>query len=247
VSDDHFSGVARDYARYRPTYPAALFAGVARAAPGRRAAWDCATGAGQAAAGLAAHFERVVASDRSLRLLREAPRHPRVRYVAARAEASPLATGSVDLITVAQALHWFDVPAFYDEVRRVLAPGGVLAVWTYDTIRLAPPALDDAVQRLYRERLGGYWPAERAAVEGRYRSLPFPFAPVPAPQVAMTARWSRAELLGYLRTWSAAERFRAARGVDPVSLVEPEIAAVWPADEERVAVRWPLTMRLGRR
>jgi SAM-dependent methyltransferase len=247
VSDDHFSGVAREYARYRPTYPAALFVGVARAAPHRRSAWDCATGAGQVAVGLAAHFERVVASDQSLPLLREAPRHARVRYVVARAEASPLGTASVAAITVAQALHWFDVPAFYDEVRRVLAPGGVLAVWTYGTIRLAPPALDDAVQRLYRERLGAYWPPERTVVERGYRSLPFPFAPIATPRATMTARWSRAELLGYLRTWSAAQRFRAARGVDPVALAEPEIAAAWPPGEERVSVRWPLTLRLGRR
>lgn len=239
--------MAREYARYRPTYPAALYTGVAHAAPRRHVAWDCATGAGQAAVGLAAHFERVVATDLSPRLLREAPHHARVRYLVARAEAAPLASASVDLVTVAQALHWFDVSAFYDEVRRVLAPGGMLAVWTYGTVRLAPPALDDAVQRLYHERLGAYWPAERALVDGGYHSLPFPFAPVAAPRVAMTARWSRAELLGYVRTWSAVERFRASRGVDPVALVEPEIAAAWPPDQERVTVRWPLTLRLGRR
>jgi len=246
VSADHFSAVARDYARYRPSYPATLFAELARVAPGRRAAWDCATGTGQAATGLAAHFDRVVGTDLSPSLVRAAPRHPGVWYVAARAEASPLPAGWADLVTVAQALHWLDLPAFYDEARRVLAPGGVLAVWTYDTVRLEPPGLDEAVQRLYRNRLGGYWPPERALVETGYRSLPFPFAPLEAPRVAMTASWSLGELLGYLRTWSAVERFRAARGVDPVALAEPEIAAAWPLDRDRVAARWPLTVRLGR-
>jgi SAM-dependent methyltransferase len=247
VSADHFSAVARDYGRYRPSYPAALFAALAQVAPACRAAWDCATGTGQAALGLAQYFARVVATDLSPPLVRAAPRHPRVGYVAARAEASPLPAGWADLVTVAQALHWLDLPAFYDEARRVLAPGGVLAVWTYDTVRLELPGLDAAVQRLYRNRLRGYWPAERALVETGYRSLPFPFAPVEAPRVAMTAQWSRAELLGYLRTWSATERFRAARGVDPIALAEPEIAAAWPGDRERVGVRWPLTVRLGRR
>jgi len=247
VSANHFSGVAQSYARYRPSYPAELFAALARVAPGHRAAWDCATGTGQAATGLATHFARVVATDLSPPLLHAAPRHARVRYVAARAEASPLAGGWADLVTVAQALHWFDRPAFYDEARRVLAPDGVLAVWTYDTVRLEPPGLDEAVRRLYRDRVGQYWPAERALVETGYRSLPFPFAPIAAPRVAMTAQWSLAELLGYLRTWSAVERFRAARGVDPVALAEPEIVAAWPTDRERVAARWPLTVRLGRR
>ena len=247
MSADHFSAVAHDYARYRPSYPAALFTALAGVAPGRRTAWDCATGAGEAAVGLAAYFARVAATDQSPQLLREAPRHPRVWYVAARAEASPLAAGWADLVAVAQALHWLDLAAFYDEARRVLVPGGVLAVWTYDSVRLEPPGLDQAVQRLYRNRLGAYWPAERALVETGYRSLPFPFAPLAAPDVAMTAQWSRPELFGYLRSWSATERFRAARGVDPVALAEPEIAAAWPADRDRVAVRWPLTVRLGRR
>ena len=247
MSADHFSAVARGYARFRPSYPAGLFAALAAGAPGRRTAWDCATGTGQAALGLAAHFARVVATDLSPPLLRAASPHPRVRYVAARAEASPLADGWADVVTVAQALHWFDLPRFYDEARRVLAPDGVLAVWTYGTVRLESPGLDDAVQQLYRERVGQYWPAERALVETGYRSLPFPFAPIAAPHIAMTAAWSLAELLGYLRTWSAVERFRAARGVDPVALAEPEIVAAWPADRERVVARWPLTVRVGRR
>ena len=239
--------MARNYARYRPSYPAELFAALARLAPGRRAAWDCATGTGQGAAGLAAHFAQVIATDLSPSLLHAAPRHPRVWYVAARAEASPLPAGWADLVTVAQALHWLELAAFYGEARRVLVPDGVLAVWTYDTVRLEPPGLDAAVQRLYRNRLGAYWPAERALVEQGYRSLPFPFAPVEAPRVAMTAQWSFAELLGYLRTWSAVERFRVARGVDPVALAEAEIAAAWPPDRQRVAVHWALTVRAGRR
>ncbi|HKJ76269.1 MAG TPA: class I SAM-dependent methyltransferase [Gammaproteobacteria bacterium] len=242
---DHFAPVAADYGRHRPGYPPGLFAFLADTAPGTRRAWDCATGTGQAARGLAEHFAEVRATDASAGQVEQAEGPTNVRYSVAPAEAGGLDDASADLVTVAQALHWFDLPAFYAEVRRVLRPGGLLAVWSYNLLE-AGPAVDAVIERLYRDRLGPYWPTERRHVENGYRDLPFPFRPVAAPAFAMTSEWTLAGLTGYLGTWSAVARCREAEGTDPVAEVEAALAAAWgPADTAR-PVRWPLTLRVGR-
>lgn len=245
---DHFSGHATDYAAFRPTYPPELFAWVAGLPAERRLAWDCATGSGQAAVALAEHFPRVAATDASAAQIAHAVPHPRVEYGVAPAEASGLADGSVDLVTVAQALHWFDFDRFYAEVRRVLAPGGALAVWSYDLARF-DPAVDRLVHRLARDTVGPYWPPERRWVDEEYRTLPFPFAPseqLPVPAFHLEERWDLARFAAYLRTWSAVVRFRAATGRDPVAELEEELAAAWGDPLEVKAVRWPLHVRAAR-
>ena len=218
---DHFSGHAADYARFRPDYPEALFSYLASLAPARRLAWDCATGSGQAAAGLAPRFEEVVATDASAPQIEQAPPIPRVRYAVSPAESATLPDGSVDLVTVAQALHWFDLPSFFAEVRRVLVPGGVVAVWCYDLLSIASD-IDPIVNRFYRDVVGEYWPKERSIVERGYGSLEFPFEEVeiPPPGFTMEKEWTLPDLLGYVRTWSAVRRFMAARGEDPVLALE---------------------------
>ncbi|HEY6066574.1 MAG TPA: class I SAM-dependent methyltransferase, partial [Thermoanaerobaculia bacterium] len=172
---DHFSGVAGAYAEHRPRYPDRLFEWVAGLAPRRELAWDCATGNGQAALGLADHFERVIATDASPAQIAAAVPHPRVEYRVAPAESSGLAAESADVVTVGQALHWFDRPAFYAEVRRVLRPGGVLAAWTYGHCLLGDPSADAAMRRFYSETVGPCWPPERALVDEGYRSIELPF------------------------------------------------------------------------
>ena len=172
-----FGAVAAHYAAFRPTYPAALFAWLAAESPGRTLAWDCATGSGQAALALAEHFEQVVATDVSAEQLAHAGRHPRVRYARAPAEASPLDDASADLVTVAQALQWFDLDAFFAEVDRVLRPGGLLAAWTYLLFETSPE-VDAIILRYYRETLGPYWAWERRLVEEGYASVAFPFEAV---------------------------------------------------------------------
>lgn len=243
---DHFALVSGAYADFRPTYPAALFDWLADVAPGHRLAWDCACGSGQASVDLAARFERVVASDASAGQLKGAAPHPRVEYRQAPAEASGLADGEVDLITVAQALHWFDRPRFYAEARRVLRPGGVLAVWTYGVQTLEDAAVNARVQHFYREVVGPYWPPERVLVETGYREIEFPFAESAAPAFAMTADWSLPRLLGYFRSWSATGRYRQARGEDPVLILEQVLTPLWGDPLAECTVTWPLAIRVGR-
>lgn len=240
---DHFSAAAPAYARFRPRYPAALFAWLAalRSPPG--IAFDCGTGSGQAAVALAARGFRVVASDASIDQLRQARPHPRVSYLAAAAERLPLRSRSIGLVTVAQALHWFDIEVFFQEVQRVLVDDGIVAVWTYGDLTLGPP-FDDALAPTLA-RLRRYWPPERALVAAEYRTIPFPFPELPAPTLALEHRWSLDALLGYASTWSAARPYRAAGG-DVVAELRDALAPLWPAGAA-LPVRWPMWVRIGRR
>ena len=242
---DHFSGHADRYGAFRPTYPEALFADLADLAPGRDLAWDCATGNGQAAVALAPFFREVVATDASPEQIEQARPDPKVRYLVAPAESAPLPDASADLVAVAQALHWFDLPRFYDEVRRVARPGGILAVWTYN-LHAITPEVDAVVHYFYSEVVGEFWPRERRLVEESYRSLPFPFEELAAPPFPMSARWDLAHLLGYLDTWSASQRYRARHGTDPLDLVRADLEAAWGPPEVEKEILWPLHLRIGR-
>jgi SAM-dependent methyltransferase len=242
---DHFSRIAAAYASHRPRYPAALFAWLASVAPDRGRAWDCGTGNGQAAVALAEHFEAVVATDPSTEQLAQAPRDPRVAYVAATAAAAPLATRSAALVTVAQALHWFDREPFYAEARRVLAPAGVIAVWSYALCTLGDVALDAALRHFHDETVGPFWPAERAIVNAGYAKLEFPFEEVHAPRFAMEARWTLDDLAAYVGTWSAVQRARAMTGRDPLPGLVAVLGAGWGAAGSTRLVEWPLSVRAG--
>jgi SAM-dependent methyltransferase len=241
----HFGAVAAGYARHRPTYPDALFDWLAGVAPARDHAWDCGTGNGQAALALAARFARVTATDLSEAQLARATPHPRVIYHPAPAEASGLPDASCDLVTVAQALHWFDVAAFGREASRVLVAGGVVAAWSYGLFSCAP-AVDAAVLELYGDIVGPYWPAGREHVETGYRDLALPGAPLEAPAFAIVRHWTLADLAGYLATWSAVERYRQARGADPVAMVMPRLADAWGDAAAAREIRWPLAVKASR-
>jgi ubiquinone/menaquinone biosynthesis C-methylase UbiE len=242
---DHFAPVATAYAEFRPRYPDTLFDWLAARAPAREQAWDCACGSGQATLDLARRFARVIATDASVDQLAGAPAHERVSYHVAPAEASGLADASVDLVAVAQALHWFDLPRFHAEARRVLKPGGLLAAWSYGVLTLDDPHLDALARQFHDLTLGPYWPAQRRLVERGYRDLDFPFDELAAPSFELVAHWSLPRLLGYFRSWSATARYRAAHGADPVAALAQELTARWgdPAAPRRVV--WPLALRAG--
>ncbi|MCW8908591.1 MAG: class I SAM-dependent methyltransferase [Sedimenticola sp.] len=244
---DHFSGQADSYAHYRPGYPSTLFDYLADRAPARTLAWDCATGSGQAACELAKRFRKVIASDASQAQIDAAISCTGVEYRVARAEQSGLDTASVDLVTVAQALHWFDLEAFYREVERILRPSGLLAVWSYNLLRINPP-VDRLIDRFYRETLADYWPPERKQVEEGYAEIDFPFrAEADLPCFDMSTEWSLPQLIGYLGTWSATSRYREATGQDPLQPLAAELQGIWGEAETRHRVRWPLSLRLGYR
>lgn len=242
---DHFSRGARDYARYRPDYPEELFAFLAGLVPHRRSAWDCATGSGQAAISLARHFESVFATDASLDQIASALRQPGVHYAAAAAETAPFADGSLALVTCAQALHWFDRDRFWEEVRRVLTRGGIVAVWSYHGFHVTP-GVEAAVHRFYKDIVGPYWPPERRLVEEGYSSLKFPFATIAAPELVLEKPWDLPALIGYLKTWSAVQRYKAAVGRDPFPLIREELEAAWGPPETVRPFRWDLDLRVGR-
>src|SRR5881396_1266583 len=202
---DHFSKQAADYANFRPRYPRELFEYLGSVAPSRALAWDCATGNGQAAVELATVFDHVIASDASKKQISNAQPHERVEYRVAPAENSSIKSGTVDLIMVAQALHWFDLDPFYAEAGRVLKPDGVLAASAYNLLQIEP-AIDEIVNRYYHEVVGPFWPPERKLVE-QFADLPFPFHEIDSPKFEMAAHWNLHHLLGYLRTWSSTQRF----------------------------------------
>jgi SAM-dependent methyltransferase len=242
---DHFSGSAAGYAAYRPSYPARLAAELAAVSPGTALALDCACGTGQLSVQLADHFDAVVATDASAAQIDAAEPHERVRYLTALAEQSGLPDASVDLVTVAQAAHWFELDKFYREVRRVARPGAVLALVTYGVQHVEGDA-DPVLQRFYAETLGPYWPPERRHVEEGYRNLPFPFPPIALPALAMEVAWTAAELVGYVGTWSAVRQAEKALGASPVPAFAEALHAAWGDPQQRRRVTWPLTVRAGR-
>lgn len=240
-----FSPLADVYARARPRYPPGLFAWLAGRAPARALAWDCATGNGQAAIGLAEHFARVVATDVSAEQVRHALPHPRVEYRRAGAERSGLADGAADLVTIAAALHWLDLGAFFAEVRRVLRPGGLLAAWSYHAGTVEPP-LDEVFRRFYDERIRPFFARGAELVDDGYRSIVIPGEPVPAPDFRIEVEWTLAQTLDYVGSWSAVRSYREARGEDPLPALAAELTPIWGGGGRALVVRMPLFLRVHR-
>ena len=242
---DHFSGVASGYAAHRPTYPPAVVDFLAAQVARAEVAWDAGCGSGQLSTLLAARFERVIATDPSAAQLAQARPHPGVEYRQSSAEGSRLADGSVDLAVAAQAAHWFELPRYYTEVRRVVRPGGVVALLAYGVVHVDRD-LSAIVDRFYWQTLAGFWPQERRIVEDGYRSLPFPFPELETPPFAMTATWSLPELLGYVRTWSAVQEIERARGGDAFTGFARALGNAWGDPGRKRTVRWDLAVRAGR-
>jgi ubiquinone/menaquinone biosynthesis C-methylase UbiE len=213
--------------------------------PHRRLAWDCGTGNGQAALGLAEHFESVVATDASPEQIALAGSHPRVEYRVARAERPGLETGSTALVTAAVAVHWFDFDEFYAEVRRVSSPGGVIAAWCY-SLPAINPSVDAILNRYLREVLSGYWPERFRYILEQYKTLPFPFEELSTPAFGLETVWDMGQVLGFLQSWSGTANYEKQEGRSPIDLIRTELYEAWgPGDRPRL-LRWTLHIRLGR-
>jgi SAM-dependent methyltransferase len=243
--EDHFSEAARQYADYRPTYPGELFAYLASISPNRQLAWDCGTGNGQAARELARHFIRVVATDASSDQIAQGIAHERIEYRVERAEDVSFEPRSVDLVTAATAVHWFDLEPFYTVVRRVVRPGGVLAVWTYH-LPVIDPTIDQILEHYYASVLAGYWPERIHYLHDRYQTLPFPFEEIEPPYFEMQADWDLGQLAGFLESWSATRRYQKERGQNPLGIIWQSLSGAWGKHDQRRTIRWPLYLRVGR-
>jgi len=240
---DRFSGHAGLYAQYRIDYPAELFDFVLSFVTDRQKAWDCATGNGQVAGALAEVFSHVDATDISEAQLAQAVQHPAIHYQLCAAEQTPFADHTFDLVTVAQALHWFDVEAFHREVRRVAKPGAIVAEWGYGLVALGEE-LDAVLVDFYRNRVGPYWDPQRAYIDNAYATLPFPFADRQQTSFTIRRSWTLDRFLNYLRTWSAVRQYIHENEEDPVIHLGETLKPVWGAGEREV--QFPVFLRLGR-
>lgn len=243
--EDHFSKQAREYATYRPQYPGELFVYLASISPGHDLAWDCGTGNGQAARELVKHFKRVVATDASADQIALAQAHERIEYRIERAEYVRLEAHSVDLVTVAIAVHWFDLEPFYQAVRRVAVPNGILAVWTYHLAQI-DPSIDPILNHYYSVVLAGYWPEGFHYLDERYQTLPFPFEELKPPEFEIQTKWELGQLTGFLDSWSATRRYQEELGQHPLNIIWQELSEAWGEPDQPRTIRWPLYLRVGR-
>jgi len=241
---DHFSGQSELYARARPRYPDELYAFIASIAPGRGDAWDCASGNGQAAEGLARHFANVEATDASDEQIRNAAPLERVRFSVQPAEKTSFADHSFDAVCVAQALHWFDLERFHPEVKRVLKPRGVLAVWGYDWMRTAR-GFDDLFTGGILRKLGRYWPPQNRILWNGYRDIDFPFERIEAPPFEMRLAWGFEQFRAYANTWSATRKYLDAHGEHSLDGDWESLARQW-GDAPRREFVVPLHFLCGR-
>ncbi len=242
---DYFSKQASEYTRYRPHYPGPLFQYLAELTIEHQLAWDCATGSGQAALGLTPYFDEIIATDASEKQITNAILHSKITYLVSPAERTEIDSNAIDLIVVAQALHWFDLDKFYGEVKRVLKAGGVIAAWSYGLLRISPP-VDELIDKFYVDVVGPFWPPERKLVDDGYRSIPFPFQEFTSPAFSMEANWSLDHLLGYIGTWSSIQKFKEQNKANPLKGFARDLKQVWGRLEDEKRVRWPINMRVGK-
>jgi len=245
MSSRHFETGGASYDRFRPTYPPPLAEYLAALAPNRSLAVDVGCGTGQLSVLLAAHFERVSAFDASADQVANAAACGNTNYAVSAAEELPVQDATAALITAAQSAHWFDLPAFYEEVRRIAVPDAILALVTYCIPVLDGPGAD-RFEQLYWKDVYRYWPPERVLIENEYRDLPFPFDELTPPRLDIVRDWTADELLGYVETWSASKRARADGQGGILDAFAAELRSLYGDNDAQHRITWPVRMRLGR-
>lgn len=242
---DNFSKQSDIYVKYRPHYPVALYSYLSSLTADHDLAWDCGTGNGQAAIGLAAYYNQVIATDPSEQQIKNCLPHNKVQYLVEKAENNSLASSSVDLLTVANALHWFDFDIFFPEAHRVLKPNGIIAAWAMGVPAISP-AIDDIIQHFHDHTLNDHWLAENRLVEKGYTTIPFPFQEIDTPAFFCEKKMNLHDLIGYLNTWSATQRFIAVQQFNPTEKVQARLTEVWEDPHAEKTLTWQLVLKVGR-
>ena len=245
MAKDLFSKQSDLYARYRPTYPKALYDYIVSFVKEKNVAWDCATGNGQAAVVLSEYFKKVIATDISPAQIEKARPKENIEYKVCPAESTPFEENIFDLVTVAQAYHWIRWDEFKKEVTRVCKPNAVIAIWTYYDRITDDDKIDKAVRDFYENVTKPYWDYERKYVEEKYSTVEFDYELLPVKNFETVLNWKREDLLGYVSTWSAVQKYIKVNGYSPLSIIEEEIKKLWPEGEVKKVI-FPIYLKLGR-
>ena len=243
MSKDLFSTQSKSYAAFRPTYPKTLYDFIMKHVKQHDVAWDCACGNGQVAKDLAERFDKVYATDHSANQVANAVKKGNIVYSVSPAEKTSFNDHQFDLITVGQAIHWFDIPAFFTEVRRVSKPGGVIATWGYGLLSIGDQ-IDPIIHHFYTQVMGPYWDNERKLIDDEYKTIEFPFEKIEVPPFEFSFEWTLDELQGYLSTWSSVQKYIKQHQSDPVAPLIDDVRRVW--GEGRKKVSFPLFVLMGR-
>ncbi len=244
AAKDLFSKQSSTYKRYRPTYPDSFYERILKYTSGRGVCWDVGTGNGQVAEQLARYFGEVQATDVSENQIAYAVQKPNIFYQVGRAEKTSFEDHTFDLITVGQAIHWFDHESFNQEVKRVLKPGGVLAIWCYE-LSQATPEIDQVIWNFYTDKIGAYWAPERRYIDDHYATIPFPFEEIdqPTEPLFMQVNWSLENMEGYLNSWSSVQKYISEHGINPVDEVVERLKPLW---ESTIKVVFPIYLKMGK-
>lgn len=241
---DNFSKQSSAYQKYRPSYPKELFLFLSNLTDKHDLAWDCGTGNGQSALGLTVYFEKVYATDPSEEQIANAAPHPKITYKIEKAESTDLDDKSVDLITVAQAMHWFDFEIFFSEVKRVLKPEGIIAVWTYGLPKISTE-IDKLILHFQDKIVGEFWQKENQFVSEEYTTIPFPFNEIETPSFTFEKEITLEDLKGLLDSWSATQRYMKQNGKNPIHEIEPKLNKLWKNPKTKKLTIWSIYMKVG--
>lgn len=242
---DNFSKQADTYQKFRPSYPLELFEFLSKQTNKHELAWDCGTGNGQSAISLSTYYSSVYATDPSEKQIENAPTNEKINYKVERAEKTNLSNETVDLITVAQAVHWFDFDKFYAEVKRVLKPNGVIAVWAYG-LPTINHEVDKIIRHFHDDIVGEFWQDENRLIDKEYTTIPFPFKEITAPNFSITKELFFHDVIGLLKTWSATQKYVDHYQKDPIAVIESELRQAWSSNQSSKTATWKLVLKFGR-